>query len=181
VFRSRNLFWVPVILWAGIIFSLSSIPNLNSGLSQDLLLRKLAHITEYFILAILIYRTLLNLFAWKKSRILLSVTMLCVLYAISDEAHQFFVAGRTAAVRDIVIDCIGIFIFLGWLGPERLRRILLGTTFCFMLACPAITPTQATAELRPGSPVRKVFFVYNKQNQSHSLTYYWAPPTILHA
>ncbi|MFH1308976.1 MAG: hypothetical protein ABIH51_03130 [Patescibacteria group bacterium] len=35
-------FYLPIIIWAGIIFLLSSIPNLESGLEQDFLLRKIA-------------------------------------------------------------------------------------------------------------------------------------------
>src|SRR3989344_3178636 len=49
----KHWFWV--ILWAGLIFILSSIPRLESGLDQDFLLRKLAHIFEYFVLTWFLY------------------------------------------------------------------------------------------------------------------------------
>ena len=55
----RGLFlWGPVLLWAGFIFFLSSIPDLSSGLEQDFLLRKIAHVAEYAVLALLLWRAL---------------------------------------------------------------------------------------------------------------------------
>ena len=33
--------------------------------------------------------------------------VLCVLYSISDEVHQYFVPGRSAGVIDILIDTVG--------------------------------------------------------------------------
>jgi hypothetical protein len=49
--------WLPVLVWAGVIFAFSSIPSLNSGLgSWDYVLRKGAHMTEYAILAVLLVR-----------------------------------------------------------------------------------------------------------------------------
>jgi len=40
--------WLPVLVWAGVIFAFSSIPSLNSGLGTwDYVLRKGAHTTEY--------------------------------------------------------------------------------------------------------------------------------------
>ncbi|MBA3787736.1 MAG: hypothetical protein H0X21_03465, partial [Actinobacteria bacterium] len=39
--------WLPVVLWAAVIFALSSVPDLGTGLGNwDLLLRKLAHVVE---------------------------------------------------------------------------------------------------------------------------------------
>ena len=91
--------WLPVLVWAGVIFALSSIPSLSSGLgSWDLVLRKLAHATEYAILAVLLWRAL--------GRELLAFA-LAVLYAVTDEVHQTFVAGRHGSPRDVVIDAIG--------------------------------------------------------------------------
>ena len=49
--------WAPVIAWAAVIFAFSSIPSLGTGLGLwDLVLRKLAHITEYAILGVLLFR-----------------------------------------------------------------------------------------------------------------------------
>jgi VanZ family protein len=88
-----------VIAWAAVIFAFSSIPSLSSGLGGwDLLLRKLAHVTEYAILGALLLR------ATRRPGLALG---LATLYAASDEVHQHFVEGRHAAVVDVLIDGIG--------------------------------------------------------------------------
>ena len=78
------------------IFNISNIEILS------LIIRKLAHFTEYFILGILTYNMINNYN--KKSYISI---IICILYAISDELHQLFVPGRSCQVLDIIIDSIG--------------------------------------------------------------------------
>ena len=58
--RSRLLtVWLPVVGWAAVIFTLSSIPSLSTGLGTwDTVLRKGAHLTEYAVLGALLYRAL---------------------------------------------------------------------------------------------------------------------------
>src|SRR6266508_1519106 len=58
--RSRVLtVWLPVLAWAAVIFTFSSIPSLSSGLGVwDTVLRKGAHLTEYAVLGGLLYRAL---------------------------------------------------------------------------------------------------------------------------
>ena len=81
--------WLPVVLWAGVIFALSSIPSLGTGLGTwDLVLRKGAHMTEYAVLALLLLRAI-----GREAPAL----GLGVLYAASDELHQAFVRGRHAS------------------------------------------------------------------------------------
>jgi hypothetical protein len=78
--------WAPVVVWAAVIFAFSSIPSLGTGLGTwDLVLRKLAHLTEYAILGALLVRAL--------ARPSLAI-LLGALYAASDELHQHFVRGR---------------------------------------------------------------------------------------
>ena len=56
--------WLPVLVWAGVIFAFSSVPSLNSGLGTlDLVLRKGAHMTEYAILGMLLVRAT-GSYAW---------------------------------------------------------------------------------------------------------------------
>ena len=51
--------WLPVLVWAAVIFTFSSIPSLSTGLGGwDTVLRKGAHMTEYAILALLLFRAL---------------------------------------------------------------------------------------------------------------------------
>ncbi|MBF0217813.1 MAG: VanZ family protein [Candidatus Omnitrophica bacterium] len=100
--------WLPVIIWAGIIFYLSSIPHLRSGLKADLVLRKLAHIAVYCILAFLIHRAFKSSFQIGGFRLIIYPAAISFLYAISDEFHQAFVPGRVASGQDVMIDAIGI-------------------------------------------------------------------------
>jgi VanZ family protein len=94
--------WLPVLLWAGLIFGLSSIPSLSSGLGTwDLVLRKCAHATEYAVLGFLLLRAL----AREVPAFLTGVA-----YAITDEVHQAFVPGRHGAVYDVVIDAVGVLV-----------------------------------------------------------------------
>jgi VanZ family protein len=109
---SRIRAWAPVVLWAAVIFSFSSIPSLGTGLGTwDLVLRKLAHLTEYAILGALLARAVVS--SWL-------AVLLGALYATSDEAHQHFVRGRHAAWYDVVIDSIGVTI--GVIAWRRLRQ-----------------------------------------------------------
>jgi VanZ family protein len=105
--------WLPVVLWAALIFALSSIPSLGTGLGTwDLVLRKCAHMTEYAVLAFLLARALGR-----------EVPALAVgvLYAVSDEVHQAFVSGRHASPIDVAIDTVGL--LLGLLARRRLVQL----------------------------------------------------------
>jgi VanZ family protein len=95
----RSAPWIPVVLWAGLIFGISSIPSLGTGLGTwDLVLRKLAHVTEYGILAILVYRA--------SGRAAVAVAAASI-YAVTDEIHQLFVSGRHGSPLDWLIDTAG--------------------------------------------------------------------------
>jgi len=113
--RSRLLtVWLPVIAWAAVIFTLSSIPNLSTGLGTwDTILRKGAHLTEYAVLGGLLYRAL--------SRETLALAA-GIAYAATDELHQHFVRGRHASPVDVAIDAVGVsvgmLIWL-WLGLRK--------------------------------------------------------------
>jgi VanZ family protein len=99
--------WAPVVLWAALIFAFSSVPSLSSGLGTwDLVLRKLAHLTEYAVLGALLARAL----ARPELAILAGG-----LYAATDEIHQHFVRGRHAAWYDVALDTVGVAVgVLAW-------------------------------------------------------------------
>lgn len=99
--RSRAVsLWLPVVAWAALIFALSSVPHLSSGLGTwDYVLRKCAHVTEYAILGALLLRAL-----GREVPALLAA----LAFAVSDELHQHFVAGRHGSGVDVAIDAIGI-------------------------------------------------------------------------
>lgn len=103
--------WLPVLVWAALIFALSSIPSLSTGLGfWDTVLRKGAHLAEYAILGALLLRAL--------GRDLPALAA-GIAYAASDELHQHFVRGRHAAPLDVAIDAAGVV-----LGMYLLRRLV---------------------------------------------------------
>ena len=103
--------WMPVLLWAGLIFICSGIPNLKTNLPEDFILRKAAHVTEYFLLAFLLRRAFCGTFAMNARSLFLYPATVALLYAISDEIHQSFTPGRTCSMGDVVIDAAGIILF----------------------------------------------------------------------
>lgn len=112
--------WLPVALWCGVIFYFSHQPDLSVGLSKvwDLVIAKSAHITEYFILALLLLRALkINKFSGNKK--LLIGAALAVVYACADEWHQIYVIGRNASIIDVGIDSIGVFLAVLWIKYSK--------------------------------------------------------------
>ena len=92
--------WGPVVAWAALIFAFSSIPSLGTGLGTwDLALRKIAHATEFAILAALLVRAVADL-RW--------AVAIGIAYAISDEIHQTFVPGREGSPFDVLVDSVGV-------------------------------------------------------------------------
>lgn len=69
--------------------------------------RKLAHVTEYFLLA---GSVSLPLYVYRIRGIVLTISAgtFCILFACLDEYHQSFITGRVASSHDVLIDCIGI-------------------------------------------------------------------------
>ena len=144
----RLWYWLPVLVWMSVIFSASGdrmsfehtagiigpfVHWLFPQLSDDAVhavvftVRKCAHLTEYAVLACLLWRALRkppgpNARSWQWSEAGLAVT-LAALYAASDEIHQAFVPSRQGSVVDVLLDTIGAAIGLLCLWAiGRLRR-----------------------------------------------------------
>ena len=95
--------------------------------------RKGAHVTEYFLLAVAVSFPL-YVYGVRGILLMLLAGAICVGYAFGDERHQAMVAGRVSTPRDVGIDSIGIFIgiilvrILGWsarvsvTGPRMERQ-----------------------------------------------------------
>lgn len=71
--------------------------------------RKAAHMTEYFLLAIAVSFPL-YVYRVRGFSLFMLAGVLCVGFAALDEYHQSFVGGRSPAVRDVGIDSIGVLI-----------------------------------------------------------------------
>lgn len=110
-----------VILWMGLIFKMSSYNGIDSGNQSgfivnfianifninnldiiSFIVRKIAHLSEYLILGILVHNLIKN---YNKKTFI--AILICIIYAISDEIHQIFVPGREFKLLDICIDSIG--------------------------------------------------------------------------
>lgn len=121
--KSNKLSIVLVLIWASLIFIMSSfdatdssnqsnfivniisnILNIENARLLSLIIRKLAHFTEYLILGFLTINMLNKNDISKKY--LISI-LICIIYATSDEIHQIFVPGRACQIRDILINSIG--------------------------------------------------------------------------
>lgn len=91
--------------------------------------RKLGHVTEYFILAVSVAFPL-YVYGVRGMALMLVAGLFCVGFAGLDEYHQSFVAGRGPSKRDVAIDSIGIFIgillvrIVGWTGRMTIFRPL---------------------------------------------------------
>jgi len=72
-------------------------------------MRKCAHVIEYAVLALLLWRALRSGSALraKMSMLFGAVLLGCAVFAASDEFHQSFVKSRTSSVRDVVLDIAG--------------------------------------------------------------------------
>ncbi len=124
-------FWLPVLLWMAVIFTASSdshsyehssrfiepllhwlFPKMSQANVEQIhhVFRKCAHLTEYAILALLLWRALhvsknkLPAWSWPKVG---GTLLLVFLYAASDEFHQSFVPTRTPLFSDVLIDTAG--------------------------------------------------------------------------
>ena len=68
--------------------------------------RKYAHIILYSVLGMSVFLCFSDRKCGMMRRIVLPF-LTCFLYACSDELHQYFVPGRTASFKDVLIDSIG--------------------------------------------------------------------------
>ena len=70
-------------------------------------IRKLAHFSIYMVVGILMM-LLMNTYKIKQfDRIAISL-ITGIVYASSDEIHQFFIPGRSAMITDVMIDTLGV-------------------------------------------------------------------------
>jgi VanZ family protein len=110
---------LPPLLAMGVIFFLSAQPSDEIERAWwDVVLRKLAHFTEYAVLTGLWWRALRGLGV----RFPLACAMAISLgYAATDEFHQTFVDGRQGSPVDVLIDSAGIVTAATVIAILRLR------------------------------------------------------------
>ena len=108
-------FLVPFLRWINPQISFATLNAIQLGI------RKLGHLTEYAILAMLLWRALRSGTRWqvKMSILFLVAALASAIFAASDEFHQSFVPSRTASPTDVMIDICGT---------------LIGLSICWMFA-----------------------------------------------
>jgi VanZ family protein len=127
-------YWLPVLVWLIFIFIGSTdllsaehtsrfigpflrwfSPDVSDATiaSVQLVVRKCGHLTEYAILAALLFRAM---------RLFAPAFIVAAIYAALDEFHQSFVASRTASPWDVAIDCVGALVGLALWGLFHNRK-----------------------------------------------------------
>lgn len=98
--------WAPAVLWAALIFALSSVSGLPAppgGLTD-----KHAHLITYAVLcACLVWGLTDRAPARTTWGIAAAAVVLAALYGASDEWHQSFVPGRESSTLDLAADAAG--------------------------------------------------------------------------
>lgn len=103
--------WLAVVMWANLIYYLSSIPGLKMGLGfWDFFVRKSAHVFEFAYLTALLYLALENSARIKRRTLALLSAVPAFLYAAGDEFHQLHVLNRHGCMGDVAVDAVGVFI-----------------------------------------------------------------------
>lgn len=115
--KHNKISWLITILIAGFIFYMSSKTFSPSFQNFFSIKSYIYHFAVFFALAffILISSVKGNLKTYNKLFFL--VFIIAVLYAASDELHQYFVPGRSCDLNDFITDCLGIslsFIFYNY-------------------------------------------------------------------
>ena len=92
-------------------------------------IRKTAHFTEYFILAVSVAFPL-YVYGLRGFTLMMVAGGFCIAFACLDEYHQTFVEGRAAQYRDVFIDSCGVLFgimitrIIGWTGRMTIFRPL---------------------------------------------------------
>ncbi len=102
----RKYYIILSLSYAIIIFILSSIPQPPSYV-EETGFDKIQHIIEYSILGFFVLGSFANR---NNVKIILLVIIICSIYGITDEIHQFFVPGRYFSILDMVANSVGVFI-----------------------------------------------------------------------
>ena len=112
--------WLPPLALMGLIFVLSAMASddVDRGVAY-FLARKLAHFTEYALLAALWWRALRTRVATRSA--VVAAVVISVAYAATDELHQSTVETRHGTPVDVLIDSAGALTAAGLIVRRRSR------------------------------------------------------------
>ena len=118
-------YYFPALLWAALIFSLSSIPRLAPPPVGLRLSDKVYHFIEFGIFGLLLIRAFGYRYGpaeWPLA--LRRAVLLGILWGTLDEFHQLFVTGRDATLMDALADAAGVLAVAGaawwWLARRKI-------------------------------------------------------------
>jgi VanZ family protein len=125
--------WISVAIWMGVIFAFSSQAHSSEVTKQyfgeaNILIRKIGHVSEYLVLYSLVrWAAAPSTMASAIKKFWLPFIW-SVAYAGTDEFHQSFVPGRSAAFSDVLVDAGGAALaaILFWsvsLSQARRRKV----------------------------------------------------------
>ena len=122
---------LPAVLWAVLIFAVSSVPTLRTPYIGISFIDKIAHFFVFGIFGLLLARAFSNSAGWGIGRRAFSLALLFgVIWGGVDEIHQAFVPGRFCSIGDFVADGMGVVVALLILSalPTVLRARATGET-----------------------------------------------------
>jgi VanZ family protein len=99
--------WLPVVIYCVAIFALSSF---EQPPKPQFLPDKWGHLILFAGLGFLFARFVAGIRNVAFLQLLTVTALFCLIYAITDEGHQYFVPGRTSEIGDLTADTIGGFL-----------------------------------------------------------------------
>jgi VanZ family protein len=126
----------------GLIFYLSSIPDLNLGSSNvtlEVVARKFGHLAEYAILLWFIWR--IFYYSWNlelKDSLILAI-LTAFFYAASDEFHQTFIVGRSGQIIDVIFDLLSALLAAEIIVVKITARVRKITVFIILIITVSIS------------------------------------------
>ena len=118
--------WLPVIVWMGVIFTGSSIANIPrvGGTLFDGLVHRAVHVLEFAVLGALLLRATSKERPITKREVIITLIVVA-LYGASDEFHQRYTPGRSSDGISVVFDvaggAIGAWAWRWWVSTDRQR------------------------------------------------------------
>ena len=109
--------WFPPLLWGGMIFFFSAQSGLPSpdDYLLDFIFKKSAHMFVFFVLYLLVWRATQQ--SMRPQTVFLRwfvPLLICLSYAALDELHQSITPGRSATLRDVGYDTLGMLVASTW-------------------------------------------------------------------
>jgi VanZ family protein len=120
--------WLPVLVWLGVIFigsSIGSVPRVG-GKTTDAVVHRVAHLIEFAVLGVLTLRAVSQDKRITKRELIITVIVSAV-YGASDEIHQRFTPGRSseeiAVVFDVAGGLAGAWVYRWWRSRRRPQQV----------------------------------------------------------